>query len=389
MSFLLIFFAVCMSSAFSDVLGVTGEIKFDSDMDGQAEMTLNGTGLGIGVSPSSNLEVQGNARVTGHLSVGGSSSSSNLAVTGSVGYNFQTISANTTLSEYSYVFVDTSSDNVEVTLPYAGNCSGRIYQIKKTSTSNKMYLLGGGNLIDDRGVLEVADNASFKLASDGMQWYVMESTMSEFQTVASDNLIGWWPFEESSGNTVYGRHSSGNNGAMEGFSGSERVAGKVGQAIYFDGNSSIDMGTGYALQAPFTLCAWFKADDLSANPHIMAKGGSAIWWRMRISTTLPGMKFSLYSPTGNPYSTTPITTGTWYHIVMTWDGATRKIYQDGIEVFQSATVGALSGSSTATWRIGAAGTGSARLIGTIDDVRIYNKALSASEARVLFQGQGN
>ncbi len=110
------------STCFCDVLSTDGKIRFDTRMDGQAEMTLNSTGLGIGVLlPSSNLHVNGNAIISEQLFVGGSSGSSNLNVIGTIGYGVQTVSSNATLGDSSVVLVDSSSDNITLTLPYAGN----------------------------------------------------------------------------------------------------------------------------------------------------------------------------------------------------------------------------------------------------------------------------
>ena len=124
-----IFFVVKSISA--DVRSLDGTINFDVQSDGQTEMSLNTTGLGIGVSPSANLHVVGNTIVSKKLFVGGSDGSSNLNINGTLGYGLQTVSANATLADYSIVLADSSSDNLVLTLPYAGNASGSQYHIKK------------------------------------------------------------------------------------------------------------------------------------------------------------------------------------------------------------------------------------------------------------------
>jgi len=139
--YIFLFQSLLLISSYADVIGVKGSIDFDVNFDFQSEMTLTRDGLGVGVTPSSNLHVQGNALVTGDLSVGGEGGSSNLNIHGSLGFNSPaTITSNTTLSDHSVYFVDSSSDHIVVTLPYAGNVIGRMLWIKKTNPSNHVMV---------------------------------------------------------------------------------------------------------------------------------------------------------------------------------------------------------------------------------------------------------
>jgi hypothetical protein len=85
-SFLMLILPILLTVfSFADVNSTSGHIGFDVDSAGMKEMTLNSFGLGIGVEPSANLHVQGNALIGQSLVVGGSNSStSNLHVMGSV-----------------------------------------------------------------------------------------------------------------------------------------------------------------------------------------------------------------------------------------------------------------------------------------------------------------
>jgi len=109
--FLLILFTSTLTLS-ADVRSANGTIKFDVNSDSAEEMFLNSTGLGVGVSPSTKLHVNGNALITGPLFIGGSSGSDDLNIRGTIGYQVQTVNANATLSGNTTVLVDTSSDNV-------------------------------------------------------------------------------------------------------------------------------------------------------------------------------------------------------------------------------------------------------------------------------------
>ena len=173
-------FISLISEIKADVRSTNGTINFDSNSDGLSEARLTSEGLAIGpnLSPSTNLLVLGNALISNDLTVGGGSGSSNLSINGSIGFSVQALSANATLGNYSVILVDTSNSNVLLTLPYAGNMSGREFTIKKLSTSNKLSIWGGGNFIDNQSVLELTNASnnfsSVSLVSDGRQWCICE-----------------------------------------------------------------------------------------------------------------------------------------------------------------------------------------------------------------------
>ena len=165
--------------AFGTIKSTSGTIEFDVNSDGVKEAILNSTGLGIGVTPSTNLEVSGNAIVTGNLVIGASTgSNSALQVHGTFGHEVQLISDNVTLSGNSVVMVDTSLGNVIITLPYAGNVDGRQYTVKKVASSGNFTLSGGGNYIDlsSSYFFNSGNTASMEVMSIGGQWNVLKQS---------------------------------------------------------------------------------------------------------------------------------------------------------------------------------------------------------------------
>jgi hypothetical protein len=75
----------------------------------------------------------------------------------------------------------------------------------------------------------------------------------------------------------------------------------------------------------------------------------------------------------------------WYHIVGTWDGTTRTIYVNGVAEGTNNTAQSRAnvGGNTAIGRPGSY-TGGLYFPGVIDDVRIYNRALTAAEVTRLY-----
>ena len=79
------------------------------------------------------------------------------------------------------------------------------------------------------------------------------------------------------------------------------------------------------------------------------------------------------------------TDGEWHHVAATYDGTSASLYLDGSIVASSAFAGDVGDSST--WRIGAYGaTPTGFYGGTIDDVRIYDRALGADQIASTMQG---
>src|SRR5207244_13011036 len=71
----------------------------------------------------------------------------------------------------------------------------------------------------------------------------------------------------------------------------------------------------------------------------------------------------------------------WTHLAVTYDGATLRLYVNGIQTAAQAVTGSLL-SSTAPLRIGGDAPWGEYFSGTIDEVRVYNRALSAAEIQV-------
>jgi hypothetical protein len=78
----------------------------------------------------------------------------------------------------------------------------------------------------------------------------------------------------------------------------------------------------------------------------------------------------------------------WTHVAATWDGSIMKLYKDGVPVGSKAKSGILDANSNVKVAIGnqPAGAGNKPFDGLIDDLRIYNVALSQSEIQELMNG---
>jgi hypothetical protein len=203
----------------------------------------------------------------------------------------------------------------------------------------------------------------------------------------TSSLVGHWTFDgdtqDSSG--------QGNNGTAQGEP--TFVAGKIGQALQFDvGTMNVNLGNSSALKpGVFSVSAW--ARPISANATRYLLGGqyttpadysirqvSGTGWTAHV--TIGGADYVVSWGGGN------LTANQWYHIVSVYDGEELRIYVDGVLRGTNNTPSGTMSNSGSNIRIGTDRNGFGGAIGTIDDVRIYNRALSSSDITELHDWTG-
>ena len=131
-----------------------------------------------------------------------------------------------------------------------------------------------------------------------------------------------------------------------------------------------------------TISAWVNATNWSGNRRIVQKGLSDNQYRLLAENGV--LKFDLKN-VGSITAALP-STGVWHLITGTYDGAKMTLYVDGVVVATAAKTGAIAVTSDPLF-IGAKKAGDTtsgnNFLGKIDDVRVYNKALTAGEVAAL------
>jgi len=264
-------------------------------------------------------------------------------------------------------------------------------QIGRRST-----VFGYVGIIDDFRLYNRALSAS----EIGQLYNQGQTTMQTSQNSKSTNgLVGLWSFDgpDIFGTTAYDRSGLGNNGTI---SGATVTPGKVGQGLIFDGvdgyvektdNSSFD-----SYLQNLTISGWVKTTvtgeslvigqyntDSNGRAFALEVSGGKI--RMIVS------KNGIYD-TGTfsqPDSVSNINNGSWHYFSVTYhyitDGTSQmSVYIDGnLETSISNAVGPIFNSS-APLRMGRSANDGIKFAGQLDEVRIYNRALSAAEISNLY-----
>jgi len=161
-------------------------------------------------------------------------------------------------------------------------------------------------------------------------------------------------------------------------------------AMEFDGESYVDCGNDASLDitGPISMSIWIRpGTDGSVETAPLCKAdASAGWsWQLRYGwntdkPTIMGFQFNATGGRVWVYVNQDLPIGEWYHIAASHDGATVKCYLDGVETDSAPMTDFAGGPSTLL--IGSDGWRS-DWIGAIDDVRIYDRALSEAEVLEL------
>lgn len=185
-----------------------------------------------------------------------------------------------------------------------------------------------------------------------------------------DQRLGYG-FNEGSGTAV--DDTSANNTDATASSPTWTASGRYGSAIVFNGSSTRVRSTStIALNSAFTLEAWVLNPSNQSFETVMSLGSDR-------DVYLSDGVLNLYTGSAN-YTFGTVATNTWQHVAVVSDGSTVRAYVEGSQ--QGSAQNAALGSLTAPLQVGSWIEGSSNsdfLSGTLDEVRVYNRALSATE----------
>ena len=172
------------------------------------------------------------------------------------------------------------------------------------------------------------------------------------------------------------------------------TTGQIGQAASFDGvDDYISIPSFSVSGSAITIAGWFTSDNLtncaSTDCRIFSKASGTStqdhdWMISTISSSGNKLRFRLKA--GGSTSTLlggSVSNGVWSHVVAVYDGSTMKLYQDGVRVGSTAKTGSLDASSKDIF-IGANPPGTRYWDGMIDEIKVYDFALSESQVSELY-----
>lgn len=225
----------------------------------------------------------------------------------------------------------------------------------------------------------------------------------------TSGLVGYWRFDGADINwatgSVVDRSGQENTGQIVNLSTTTTpVIGASGQAFYFDGTAGVVTGGSASMidnMSALSIAVWAKANGYgeAGQGYFLDKRNNATggWHfqnlitggRIEFTVDFDGTDLDVYSA-NNTFTTSDF--GQWTHWVVTWDGSTAstsvRMYKNGFEVSYSPStvdgVGSRVDDSARILGIGNRPTDGRTFHGALDEVRLYNRVLSAGEVKQLY-----
>jgi hypothetical protein len=208
--------------------------------------------------------------------------------------------------------------------------------------------------------------------------------------------VGYWRLSEPLGSVAFDSAGSDDGtykaGAAPGVTGALTTTGDDGTS--FDGTAGyVEVPDAAALNptGAITVEAWCYPTDVS-NRIVVAKRQTTpnvgYAWELAFATT--GAAIARINANTNEARTATIyTANSWYHLAMTYDQSTIRLYVNGQQAATFAYTGAIS-TAAVPLSIGRrmdTGAAASFFVGTIDEVSVYNRALSASEIQAHYNAR--
>jgi hypothetical protein len=200
--------------------------------------------------------------------------------------------------------------------------------------------------------------------------------------VAPGDMIAWWALDESSGTIAADTAAAGSNGTVVG--GAAWTTGPVGGALSFDGVDDRVDGAFKAtlnMAGPASVSLWVYSVGVPGSKSVFgyAPTSAAVILNIYASGSVRG-----YGDSVVVSSSVVPPANTWYHLAYTFDGTTHRIYLNGQERGTNTLVPAAA--PVTLFRMGdRVRFGSRIFTGSIDDVRVFGRALSVGEINAMYQ----
>jgi hypothetical protein len=196
----------------------------------------------------------------------------------------------------------------------------------------------------------------------------------------TDGLVGMWSFNgpDLDGTTATDVSGNGNDGTLT--NGPQPAIGKVGQGLRIDSKDQV-VDISNIGNSTITASMWYKYNGVGSNWNTLFCRDGGSYHHLLIESDGSGeIGFYNGSWNGSGYN---LTVGNWYHLVLIKDGTNSKLYVNG-ELKQDSN-SSFDNSNYPLSRIGNYGSETQGSLGIIDDVRIYDRALSESEIKRLYK----
>jgi len=227
-----------------------------------------------------------------------------------------------------------------------------------------------------RTILDFEYKDGWRSITDGDGFSLTIIDPGDSAIYGSEGLVAHWKFDDGSGNTA--TDSAGtNNGTLYG--GPTWAAGRINGALSFDGT---DDYVAVSAIVPFigdtvTAQAWIRTSEYAGMWNLILTQNAGSGYYFYVDSGRPTFYLVVGASYVRAISPKEINPNEWYHVAGTNDGSELKLYVNGQLKDSGNSTGFLGVNNIA--KIGGDPGSSLYFTGLIDDVRIYNRAVSESE----------
>jgi uncharacterized membrane protein YphA (DoxX/SURF4 family) len=199
----------------------------------------------------------------------------------------------------------------------------------------------------------------------------------------ANGLVAWWPLDDLSGTDVTGDGYTLTFAGGPGF-----VPGKITNGVAFNGSGQFaSTATAPVTAAPLTLTGWFNSSGASGVLFGLFNTTQANWYSYFVTMTSGTIAANSANNNNFAGASSPNTynDGNWHFAAAVFSASQQVLYVDGMAVQTNSSAQVPTGLNemciAAAQRSGVVDN---YFNGTLDDVRVYNRALSASEVASQF-----
>lgn len=266
-----------------------------------------------------------------------------------------------------------------------------------TILRNETIILNGNLTIAPGGNLTLVNTTLILNCTYDGQYHIDIEDGGELHVIGTKGVIpgggtALWHMDEGAGDTIHDASENHMDGTIYGATWAD---GKFGSALEFDGvDDYVDCGDDpvFDMTDAITLEAWVNYTELTSFPRAISRqysGGTTADSCYQLGMTNNRARFALGGIFDHSSSGPTITTGRWYHIVGTYDRETARLYLDGDEIW-SDSYSAEIRTSDQPLTLGISvyeGSTFYPHEGLIDEVSIYNRALTGDEVLDHYEGR--
>ncbi len=218
---------------------------------------------------------------------------------------------------------------------------------------------------------------------------VWSFVVAQSEQVGDPTLVGWWTFEDVDSGVATDSSGGGHDGILLG--NPRRVEGTSGRGVQFDGVDDY-IETGYAENLPeWTVCVWVHSPAAPAGGFgsgpVHREANYQLNWNHG-NSRFRGAAGVRIGDTWHAASFGELFADTWYHLAATFDGTVLNAYVDGVLTTSNPEAQGVPFFEPGTLTFGKHARGEYFFAGTIDDVRLYGRALAENEiSDVVHVGQ--